>query len=315
MSLTIDQIERRRLGIGGSDAAKILGLSNYCGPVKLARQKRGDLPDDDVDTRQTRYGSWVEGFIRDEFERETGLLLVDRPLEVVHPEHDWLRGNVDGWVQDTDGSVCVLELKTAAWDDPDNPSLCWGDNGTDDVPMAYKLQVWHYLLVTGAPRAFVCVWLSGRELRWYRIERDEKRLAALFEKEREFWGHVVAGTDPEPSDYADVRVRFDQVDAGTTLDASDSERVREAVTGYLRAADDEKQAKARKEACASILYTEAGDHEAVAIGDHKVATLKEQTSRRIDSKALRERFPEAATACEKVTTGRVLRLTKHAKEL
>lgn len=315
MTLTIEQIERRRGGIGGSDVAKILGFVKECGPVKLAKQKRGELPEDEIDTVATRFGSFAEPFLRSEFERETGLLVVDRPTEVVHPEHEWLRGNLDGWVQDRDGSLCVLELKTAAFVDPTNPKLAWGESGSDVIPLGYRCQVMHYLAVTGAPCAYVFVLIGGSELRWFCVERDERQIAALIERERVFWQHVVDGTDPEPAHYEDARVRFANATEGKTVDLTGDSEFLAALAQDLEGARLEKEGKAIRDAARSVILAHAGDAETVEFDGVKVATLKEQTSRRIDTKALRANYPEVAAECEAESTTRVIRLSKHAKEI
>ena len=315
MSLTADQIERRRSGIGGSDVAKILGFIEDCGPVRLAKQKRGELPEDEIDTVATRFGSFAEPFLRSEFERMTGLVVVDRPTEVTHPEHEWLRGNLDGWVQDTDGALCVLELKTAAFNRADDPLHAWGESGTDVIPLGYRCQVTHYLAVTGAPRAYVFVLIGGKELRWFRIDRDERQIAALIERERAFWQHVLDGTDPEPASYEDVRVRFASATAGKVADLTGDAEFAEALRQDIEGARLEKEGAEIRKAARSVILSRAGDAESVEVDGFQVATLKEQSARRIDPKLLRDRFPEAAAECEVESTTRVIRLTKHAKEL
>ncbi len=60
--LTKEQLEERRKGIGGSDAATVLGLNPYQDPYALYLDKRGEAPPEDEDfLKESRYwGSVLE---------------------------------------------------------------------------------------------------------------------------------------------------------------------------------------------------------------------------------------------------------------
>ena len=95
----------RRQGIGGSDAAAVLGVSPYKTRYMLWAEKRGLVPPAPPNPAMTR-GTALEPVARAAYEREVGGLMF--PCQMVHPEHPWMRANLDGLSPD---ATTFLEVK------------------------------------------------------------------------------------------------------------------------------------------------------------------------------------------------------------
>ena len=183
-------LKLRRQGIGGSDAAAILGLNPYKSPLAVYADKRG-LSDDAPDTETLRQGRDFEAYVADRFAEETGKRVRRCNQILQHPDHPWMLANVDRLVV---GERAGVECK------------CVGIGNKVDfeggaVPPTFYWQCMHYLAVTGLDRWYLAVLPLGRWVSPYifEIERDEERIGELTAREEAFWrDHVLAGVPPLP---------------------------------------------------------------------------------------------------------------------
>ena len=80
--LTETQLENRKNGIGGSDAAVICGLSSYKTPRQLWAEKvSGETQQ--VDSFAIRFGNYFEPFLISEYETLNNVKVL-RPTETFH---------------------------------------------------------------------------------------------------------------------------------------------------------------------------------------------------------------------------------------
>ena len=69
-------LEYRKLGIGGSDASVVCGISRYKSPVELWMDKTGQLPAQE--TGESAYwGTQLEPIVRAEFSKRTGIFVAE----------------------------------------------------------------------------------------------------------------------------------------------------------------------------------------------------------------------------------------------
>ena len=193
----------RLQGIGGSDAAAIVGASPYKTNVRLFEELTGRRTPEDISQKAcVVYGHAAEGLIR-------GLFSIDYPgYQVEH--HDWrilqsrsrpfLQASLDGELTDAAGRRGVLEIKTA-----EIFGRMQREKWEGRIPDNYYVQVLHYLLVTGYDFAALRARLVSRQdgvararEEDYFIERAEvaKDLEYLLSAEEKFWEHVEAGRYP-----------------------------------------------------------------------------------------------------------------------
>lgn len=185
-------LEARALGIGGSDAAVIMGMNQYKSPYQLWLEKTGQVEPPDLSGNQYVYwGTKNEANIADWFQEETGKR-VKRLGTLRSMEYPFMLANVDRTVV---GENAGLEIKTAGV----SQYRKWKD---DEIPDAYYCQCLHYMAVTGAAYWYIAVLLGGNEAKWKRIERNEEDIQHLIMAETDFWKLVEARTPP-PVDGSD----------------------------------------------------------------------------------------------------------------
>lgn len=192
MSLTAEQVQVRSTGIGGSEAAAALGLSKRQTALELYLEKHGDIvreqPADDNEV--IWWGRALEPVVRQKYAETTGRTIVLPEGSLRSEMHPFMVAHVDGLVL---GESRGYEGKTAFH------STGWGDEGTDQIPTDYLLQVHHYLTVTQFEVWDVVV-LIGRKFAIYEVPRDLEMSEMLIAGEAEFMRRVREG-DPPALDY------------------------------------------------------------------------------------------------------------------
>lgn len=200
-------LANRKKGIGGSDAAAILGMNPYKTNIQLWEEKLGIRQADDISDKDfVKYGKESEKPLAE-------LFAMDYPkYEVKHLEYNsfqnseypFLIGSLDGVLVEKDtGRIGILEIKTTnilqsrqkeKWD--------------EKIPPNYYIQVLHYMLVTGYDFVEVkaqlkSVFKDGEiylQTKHYHIEKSEVKedLDYLMEKETEFWNKYVLTNKKPP---------------------------------------------------------------------------------------------------------------------
>jgi putative phage-type endonuclease len=198
--ITDKQREERKLGIGGSDMPIILGLSSYKTPYQLYLEKTG-LEEPKQEESQFQYwGNQLEEIVRNEFSKRNGFEIM-LPDTQIHPLFDFMRANVDGYIQSENA---VLEVKCAS----SFMAYEWGEDGSDVIPMQYLVQVAHYCSVLNASKAYIAVLIGGNDYREFLYERDLELEGHIIEKAKEFWACVQNKTPPEPINQIDLKLMF-----------------------------------------------------------------------------------------------------------
>lgn len=179
-------LNERRKGIGGSDAAAIIGLSPYRGPHDVFSEKIG-LAREQRDNPSMYWGRVLEYPIAQHWARENKKEFRDTSTFTII-RADFMFASPDRLLKGVDEG---LEIKTAGW----RVAHKWGDEG-DRIPPEYIAQVQHYMAVTGYKRWHVASLIAGQDFRQYVIERDEEFIGMLVELERDFWNCVLSGDPP-----------------------------------------------------------------------------------------------------------------------
>jgi putative phage-type endonuclease len=185
-------LDLRRQGIGGSDAAAVVGISKWTAAYSLWLDKTGRSTESEDSTR-FRAGHFLEPFIAAEASRkhiDDGLILDECPFMLRHPDHDELFVDVDGlaWMKTRTrrgGSEYKTVSEFAASD--------WADG----VPGYYEAQAFHSMAVTGLDWWLVAPMIGFGRVDTFIIERDDEIIEALVAREREWWQrHVVEDVEP-----------------------------------------------------------------------------------------------------------------------
>lgn len=177
---------RRKLGVGGSDAAAVLGFNPYKSAYELWAEKTGKIPEFEGNLI-TEVGSYLEDFVAKLFEKETGKKVRRKNRMLVNDEYPFAFGDVDRVVV---GESAVLEIKTTN----SFPVMRKVKNG--EFPEQWYAQVVHYMAVGGFKKAYLAVLINCREFKWFELERDEDEISALMNEEKVFWANVCSDTPP-----------------------------------------------------------------------------------------------------------------------
>ena len=104
-----------RTGIGGSDAAAILGLNPYCNNVELWERMTGQAVAEDISKKPyVLYGTKAEKHLRELFKLDFPEYKVFyKPNNVwTNDDYPFAHASLDGWLQDQDGRMGIWECKT-----------------------------------------------------------------------------------------------------------------------------------------------------------------------------------------------------------
>ena len=181
-------LELRKQGIGGSDAAAIVGLDRYRSAFDVYAEKIGLKPEQ-PDNEAMRQGRDLEDYVASRFCEATEKKVRRRNAMLQHPEHTFMTANIDRWVV---GENAGLECKTTS-------VLNRAKFSQGEYPPNYYVQCVHYMAVTGADRWYLSVLVLNKAFYVFIIERDESEIQALIEVEKYFWeNHVLKQIPPTP---------------------------------------------------------------------------------------------------------------------
>lgn len=180
-------LQERRKGIGGSDAAKVLGVSRWGGPLSVYLEKKGlYVPEDPGEPAY--WGTVLEDVVSREFEKRSGLRVQRQNKIFTHPDYPWMLANIDRRIV---GQNKGLECKTA--------SNFMGDEWEgDELPDAYYIQIQHYMAVMGWEACWVACLIGGQRYVQKEVQRNPELINTIIEKEREFWEEHFLKDVPPP---------------------------------------------------------------------------------------------------------------------
>lgn len=275
-------LKHRRKGIGGSDAAAIAGLNPWKSPIEVYLEKIGEMPDQE-DNERMYWGRVLEDVVAKEFTERTGKRVRRRNAILQHPEYTFMTANVDRILI---GEKVGLECKTTSEYAKDS----WED---DKVPDMYILQCQHYMAVTGYKGWWIAALIGGNKFVYKYIERDEDIINYLIQIESEFWKMVQDRTPPamdgSESSQMVLKMLYPESDPNTEIILpSEAETL---IGEYELAADEEKEAKRRKDEAANKLKALLGEYETGKAGD-RIVTWKTIKSNRLDTRALKAAHSE-----------------------
>lgn len=196
-------VARKKKGIGGSDAAAIIGKNKWKTNVELWEEKTGKKEAQDISDKPcVRYGIEAEDNIRKMFALNYPEYEVRHEENAIikHPKYPFLFASLDGILVDKEtGEMGILEVKTTEILRSMQNESWKGDN----IPDAYYCQVLHYLNVTGF--SFVKLIAELKYSKDYQIrktytilrEEVEEELKYLEKEEIYFWNEYVV-KDVEP---------------------------------------------------------------------------------------------------------------------
>lgn len=199
----------RASGIGGSEVAAILGLSPWASRYSLWHAKRNGWitePDPEME-----WGTRLEpALLAWYFDNRPEYRQIAPGGMYAHRSRPWQRANPDALAWDGTG-LRVVEAKKASSDD-------WGQPGTDDVPVHYRVQVVQYMDVVGASCADVVVTNWGRAPQVYTVPYDPEEARLIRGHAAAFFRSLRHGIEPDldahSATYQAVRQLHPAIDGG-----------------------------------------------------------------------------------------------------
>lgn len=176
--------DRRRKGIGGSDATTLMSGD----PEKIYRLwelKTGKRePDNLDDVFEVALGTYTEPFNREWFFRVTMMPVIAANDFRVRKDVAWQVANIDGEVLLHGGGSAVFEAKHTH-----------SHGGMKSALARYQPQLHHNMMVCGLKKAYLSV-IMGNSYDYVEVDFDAEYAAALHEVEKEFWDCVSLGMPP-----------------------------------------------------------------------------------------------------------------------
>lgn len=286
-------LEERRKGIGGSDAAVLVGTSPWTSPAELYLDKIGKPLDNDLDdSGPVAFGNDFENTLLKKFAARHPELHAQRVNALLRNiDRPWAQASLDGQVREG-REWGILELKC--------PGSCapW-KNG---VPAHYLAQVYHYMAVTGRRFAYVFAFFRDScDYGEYRIVADDDAINEIETAVDDFWNDHVAkkipptktfGTDHESKALAALYSN----PSADFVHAEGSDDVKALIDEWEAAKQEEDDAKKRKTLLANTLCAMIGDHKGIITNNARLTWIR-TTSSTLNKKKLALLYPNAIGEC------------------
>ena len=286
-------------GIGGTDAAAILGLSPWKRPIDIYAGKVNPQAQPELNKECLYWGSALEPIVRGRYAERFGVEVIapdaiktffpnSRPWRdstLVIGREPWMLGAPDGWINSVRNG---LEVKCSS-----RKSEEWGDEGSDEVPAHYLVQVAWYMAVMDAPAWNFAVLFSGNSLSQYRVQRDMALERDIIEAARSFWhDNVLKQVEPlidESESYGKYLARKFSLNSGAIIKNPSPELVEWAVK-MKQADDEEKDAKERKTLANNQLRALVGEAQKAITPLGTIGWIRPSARYIVDYRALAEKY-------------------------
>lgn len=298
--LTADQKQVRLSGIGGSDAAVVVGLSPFKSPYQLYLEKRGEASIDEEETFRMQLGNVLEEPIAQLYCERTGRTVRRQPI-AFHDEHPFMLANIDRQIVKDPRGPGIYEGKTTnEWSGREI-------HGADDIPDHYYIQAQHYMSVYDYAWASFGILVGTARFVWCDILRNEDVITELIRQEAEFWDRVQTGRPPAidgTERTSELIKRMYPKDTGKVLTV-DSIELNIAARDYVDFKKKEKQASEEIKRLGNILKSAMGDASTLilpAFGEISWKASRDTVKESLDLEKLKTEFPDAYNACLKSET-------------
>lgn len=279
---SIEWLKDRQSGIGASEMSAILGLSRYKSPLDIYLGKTTE-PIESQDSPQSKRGKRLESVVLDMYEEEYGEVV--RGEKVVSAKYPFMFASLDAARKD-DGRP--VEAKTAGI----YAAREWGEEGSDNVPQEYIIQVCHQSIVKETLVGDCAALLTLDDFRRYEIILDSELSGMIVEAAGQFWKRVENREPPEPINGAETEKLYRKskpIGVGATP---------EIELAYYNLLETRKNLRPLEDAEKKLIddiKLFLGEKDSLLIGDIQKITWKTSAdSVRFDNKKFQEDKPEVA---------------------
>ena len=293
-------LEKRRIGIGGSDASSILGFNPYKSSMAVYIDKI-EPRINETNNKESNYkmelGNKLKSFVASEFMLKSGKKVRNINGILQNEKYPFAIANIDRCIV---GEKAFLECKvTNSFNKKE-----WSKT----VPIHYQIQMNHYMAVTGATHCYVAVLIGNEELVIHKLDRDEEMIEEIMKLEEIFWNNCILGDElPMPDGSNDYSKTLDNLYKDSKNDVLILFEAEEVLDRYDEVVRLYKDFEKEKKAIEQYLKLQMNEYEIAYIGDRKI-TWKKQERNTIDTNKLKKEHPEIAEKFTKTTTSRVLKI-------
>lgn len=305
---TEEWLQIRREGITATDIPAILGLNRYKTAVDVWLEKVDPANAQSINPTIGNHEAALWGSVLEDAVAKTWAdnknYRVTRIGVIAHQAHTWARASLDRLVTGCPEGRCGLEVKTR--------SLYVGDNWDKAVPADVKAQVDWQMIVSGLDHIHVIALIGGQRLVEHTVHREQETAneATIIARAFTVWKAVETNTPPQlPEDVwtDDYLEQLHPVRAGS-VEVQDANFL---CADYEDLVAEIKKLETEKANLRTKLVGALGDHEIGLFEGRPFYTYKPSSTKRINTKALAELYPDIA-ADDRIwneTTTRTLRIT------
>jgi predicted phage-related endonuclease len=211
---------------------------------------------------------------------------------MVHPKYDFITGTIDRLIV---GENALLEIKTT--------DKMMTSKWADGVPAYIMPQVQHYLLFD-YKYVDVAVLFGGNEAKVYRVHPDKELQEIMVDQYKYFWHCVQNRITPEPVTIGDMQKFYK--DQGTTVIADTD--IMQAYNEFELLKQQIKELEKIQDEYKAKICSYMGENQVlITVDGKKLVTWKEQITKRLDTKLLKEENSELYEKYLKESKSRVLR--------
>lgn len=181
----------RRQGIGASEAPAVLGVSPYQTPLQLYAEKLGLVEPDPRASEAIEWGLMLQPVIVGRYRYVTGRPTFDVPAYTLRRsrEQPFMLASLDALTDlAPDVHRVPLEIK--------NVGGYKASEWEDEPPIWVQVQAQWQMAVVGAPAASIGALIGGNRFVWADLDRNERFIAAMIERCRDFWARLLSKEPP-----------------------------------------------------------------------------------------------------------------------
>lgn len=238
----------RNEGLGGSDAAAAVGLSEYKSSFDLYLEKTRQAPRQELTAWHVKWGNRLEPAIAEAMQERLGCQYLGSQVCYQNDDLPWQRATLDRLMV-LEGAKAIGEFKSVT---PAKAKTIGEDGDVDSLPTDWLIQANHQMSASKLDLVVFGVFVGTFEdIRIFFVERNQGLIDTLTEAEAEFWECVQTRTPPPARDHRDAEalikhlgVIHEQIDLGGDVESLVDEY--ESIKASIATLENEKDhAKAR----------------------------------------------------------------------
>ena len=232
----------RKGGIGASEVAALFGFARFGKTAATVWASKQPSYQPQPYEEHQLMGFWLEPALLKLFTHRTGIGCTGNATSRQHPTAPWLFATPDGYTD----TGAPIDCKTA------NNYQEWGDDGTDEIPTDYLIQMQTQIACAGASEGWLVVFLSLLDKRIYRIPANAAMQAEITTVTGKQWTDWQAGKAPAPICPEDCRLLWpmltDQtLDVDSTAEDSTTQTLMDAIYQIDALEDDVRAMKSQRD--------------------------------------------------------------------